>query len=141
MTSIQARNVNHPNHRETLKAEKYSLIREAMLASLSAESWMPFSELEDKVRARLAEKNVPKALFPKPGSVRWYCKAVQLDLEARGEIERQPKKSPLHLRKRHANERLSRPNRRRPRRRARVRRCPRYAAIHRDKARRWSRCR
>ncbi len=103
MTSIKARNVNHPNHRENLKAEKYKLIREAMLASLSAGAWMSFSELEDKVRAWLDDKDAPKALFPKPGSVRWYCKAVQLDLEARGEIERQPKKSPLHLRKRQAD--------------------------------------
>ena len=100
MTSIQARNVNHPEHRESLKAEKYHIIRGAMLAVLSAERWMSFSELEDNVRDHLTEKAVPAALFPKPGSVRWYCKAVQLDLEARGEIERQPKKSPLHLRKR-----------------------------------------
>lgn len=99
MTSIRARNVNHPEHRENLKAEKYKVIREAILASLSDEVWMPFSELEEKTRAWLDEREVPKALFPKPGSVRWYCKAVQLDLEARREIERQPKKSPLHLRK------------------------------------------
>ena len=99
MTSIKARNVNHPEHRENLKAEKYHVIREAMLATLSEAEWMSFADLEAGVRARLAESNVPKALFPKPGSVRWYCKAVQLDLEARGEILRQPKKSPLHLRK------------------------------------------
>ncbi|MCY3833325.1 MAG: hypothetical protein OXG85_09925 [Chloroflexi bacterium] len=100
MSTIRARNVNHPDHRENLKEEKYSIIREAMLASLPDDSWMPFSELEAKVRAYLDDKRTPAALFPKPGSVRWYCKAVQLDLEARGEIERQPKKSPLHLRKR-----------------------------------------
>ncbi len=99
MSTIQARNVNHPEHRENLKEEKYNHIRAAMLASLPVDSWMPFSELEDKVRAWLSQNDVPRALFPKPGSVRWYCKAVQLDLEARGEIERQPKKSPLHLRK------------------------------------------
>lgn len=99
MTSIQARNVNHPDHRENLNAEKYNLIREAMLASLPDDAWMSFSDLEDKVRAWLDGHDVPPALFPKPGSVRWYCKAVQLDLEARREIKRQPKKSPLHLRK------------------------------------------
>ncbi|MCY4062183.1 MAG: hypothetical protein OXG53_07435 [Chloroflexi bacterium] len=103
MTSIQARNVNHPEHRENLKTEKYTVIREAMLASLSDDAWMPFSELEEKVRAWLDAHEVPKALFPKPGSVRWYCKAVQLDLEARHEIKRQPKKSPLHLRKRRSD--------------------------------------
>ena len=99
MTTIRARNVNHPNHRENLKAEKYNIIRQAMLASLSEETWMSFSELEDKVRVRLSSKDLPKALFPKPGSLRWYCKAVQLDLEARAEIERQPRRSPLRLRK------------------------------------------
>ena len=103
MSTIRARNVNHPDHRENLKAEKYSIIRQAMLASLPADAWMPFSELEAKVRAYLNEQETLAELFPKPGSVRWYCKAVQLDLEARGEIERQPKKSPLHLRKRGAN--------------------------------------
>lgn len=99
MTSISARNVNHPGHRENLKADKYHIIREAMLSALSHEEWMPFATLEDRVRAYLEDKDVPKSLFPKPGSVRWYCKAVQLDLEARGEIERQARKSPLHLRR------------------------------------------
>ena len=99
MTSIQARNVNHPEHRENLKADKYHIIRRAMLESLSESAWLSFSDLEDRIRAHLIERDVPKSLFPKAGSVRWYAKAVQLDLEARGEIERQPKKSPLHLRK------------------------------------------
>jgi hypothetical protein len=31
--------------------------------------------------------------------VRWYCKSVQLDLEAKGLIERLPKQSPIRLRK------------------------------------------
>lgn len=103
MSSIQARNINHPNYRGRLKAEKYKLIREAMLRALPADEWMAFNALEDKVRTYLEEQAVPKALFPKPGSVRWYIKTVQLDLEARGEIERLPKKSPLHLRKRQQN--------------------------------------
>lgn len=99
MSSIQARNVNHPDHRENLKTEKYNVIREAMLAVLPMGDWMSFADMEDAVRARLKDKHIPAKLFPKPGSVRWYCKAVQLDLEARGEIERQPKKSPLRLRR------------------------------------------
>ena len=99
MASIEARNVNHPKHREKLKGEKYQVIREAMLLALPLDEWMPFSALEDGVRVYLDEKDVPKALFPKSGSVRWYCKAVQLDLEARGEIERQPRTSPLRLRR------------------------------------------
>ncbi len=99
MSSIKAKNVNHLGHRENLKLEKYQIIREAMLFALPTDQWMSFATLEDQVRDYLKLKRVPKALFPKPGSVRWYTKAVQLDLEARGEIERQPKKSPLRLRK------------------------------------------
>lgn len=102
MPSIQARNVNHPEHRENLKEEKYTVIREAMLAVLpehdSGQS-MAFTELENQVRAYLEANNVPMSLFPKAGSVRWYTKAVQLDLEARGEIERLPDQSPIQLRK------------------------------------------
>ena len=106
MSSIQARNVNHPQHRENLKEEKYTLIRAAMLDALPGpdadaawQSGMPFSDLEAAVRASLLAQQVPAALFPKPGSVRWYTKTVQLDLEARGIIERLPGVSPLRLRK------------------------------------------
>lgn len=102
MASIEARNVNHPDHRENLNTEKYNLIREAMLAALptlsSGES-LTFTELEQQVQTYLETKNVPAHLFPKPGSVRWYTKAVQLDLEAKGEIERLPDQAPLRLRK------------------------------------------
>ena len=102
MSTIQARNVNHPDHQENLKEEKYKLIREAILASLpdnSSADGMTFSQLEEKVRAHLTDRGTPMTLFPKPGSVRWYTKAVQLDLEARELIERVPNQSPLRLRK------------------------------------------
>ncbi len=103
METIKAQNVNHPDHTENLNREKYNLIREAMLAALpaydSGES-MTFSELEDHVRAYLEKNQVPKAFFPKPGSARWYTKAVQLDLEAKDEIERLPNVTPMRLRQR-----------------------------------------
>ena len=101
MSTIKAQNVNHPQHQENLKEEKYTLIREAVLAHLpdSRSDGMLFDQLEEKVAAHLAENGVPNALFPKPGSVRWYCKAVQLDLEAKGLIERLPNQSPIRLRK------------------------------------------
>ena len=104
MSSIQARNVNHPAHRQNLKAEKYKLIREAMLAVLPLDEWMTFNALEERVRAWLQENGADPSYFPKAGSVRWYTKTVQLDLEARGEIERLTKKSPLHLRRRIQND-------------------------------------
>jgi hypothetical protein len=33
---------------------------------------------------------LPASLFPQPGVVHWYVKAVRLDLETRGVIERVP---------------------------------------------------
>lgn len=102
MSSIQARNINHPDYSENLNSEKYEIIRSAILAvlpTLTSGDSMEFSELEEKIQTHLQEKQVSPALFPKDGSVRWYTKAVQLDLEARGEIERLPNQSPLRLRK------------------------------------------
>lgn len=102
MSVVEGRNVNHPGYSEKLKEEKYSVIREAILAVLpddpGAEA-MTFAELEAGVTAHLDANDVPKELFPKPGSVRWYTKAVQLDLEAREIIERVPGRSPIELRK------------------------------------------
>jgi hypothetical protein len=101
MSSIQAKNVNHPGYSENLKEEKYTLVREAILCSLPDEpgASMSFSELEAAVKMYMEDRDVPWSLFPKPGSVRWYTKTVQLDLEARGEIERLPARSPIRLRK------------------------------------------
>ncbi|WKZ38338.1 MAG: hypothetical protein QY332_10395 [Anaerolineales bacterium] len=98
MSSIQARNVNHPEYQENLNETKYAIIRDAILAILP-QSGMSFAELEEKVRAYLIKQDVSMVLFPKPGSVRWYTKAVQLDLEARGIIERVPGQTPICLRR------------------------------------------
>jgi hypothetical protein len=102
MSSIQALNVNHPAYQENLNEEKYTLIRDAILAVLQVENdpaGLTFPQLEEKVGNFLADKNIPGTMFPKPGSVRWYTKAVQLDLEARSLIERVPNQAPIRLRK------------------------------------------
>ena len=54
---------------------------------------MTWEELVEAVAPRL-----PNGMFPHMGSVRWYSKTVQLDLEARGWIERVPGSGPLRLR-------------------------------------------
>ena len=41
--------------------------------------------------------SVPADLFPKRGSVSWYTKVVQLDLEARGQLCRVPGQTPQRL--------------------------------------------
>ncbi len=101
MKRIKVKNVNHPGYSENRNAEKYTIIKDAVLeslATLDSDGSMSFSELETKVAAIVKEKDVPAEMFPKPGSIRWYTKTVQLDLEARDEIERVPEQSPIRLR-------------------------------------------
>jgi len=101
MSSIRAKNVNHDGYSEPLNAEKYEHIRDAILTVLAVDSeGITFSELEGRVADWLREHEIPSTLFTKPGSVRWYVKAVELDLEARELIERVPGVRPLRLRKR-----------------------------------------
>ncbi len=101
MPSLTARSVNHPAYQEKLNEEKYTIIREAILAVLPGRSHagLTFPQLEAGVTAHLARRAAPAELFPKPGSVRWYTKAVQLDLEARELIERVPGQAPIRLRR------------------------------------------
>ena len=73
--------------------QKYALVRAAILAALPASgTGLTWDEL-----VRAIAPGLPADLFPHLGSVRWYTKAVQLDLEARGLIARVPKTRPLRL--------------------------------------------
>ena len=69
---------------------KYDQIREAMLGAIREHGELNFKELPREVESRL------KKGFD--GSIGWYVTTVKLDLEARGEIERIPGKSPQRLR-------------------------------------------
>ena len=76
---------------------KYDCIRKAMLTNLpSSQKGLSFTELAAKVRREVGTR---KDLFPKAGSVMWYTKVVQLDLEKRGAIERVPGAVPQRLRR------------------------------------------
>ena len=93
---MKTRNVNSGSRGFSVTSEKYQPIRKAILASLPrSRAGMTFTALVSSVQQR-----VPKALFPKPGSVSWYTKVVQLDLEANGVIERVPGEKPQRLRRR-----------------------------------------
>ena len=73
--------------------QKYTIVREAILMALPATgTGLTWGELVLAIAPGL-----PPDLFPHLGSVRWYTKAVQLDLEARGLIARVPKTRPLRL--------------------------------------------
>ena len=75
--------------------EKYEPIRKAILASIPrTKVGVSFKELVISVSRR-----VPKELFAKRGSVSWYTRVVQLDLEASGQIERIPDVTPQRIRR------------------------------------------
>jgi hypothetical protein len=82
----------HPQGKQGVNIDltKYAMIRQAILDSIAAQGEAPFTGLDQAVAARLTE--------PFAGSIGWYTTTVKLDLEARGEIERVPGKSPQMLR-------------------------------------------
>ncbi|MBI3165601.1 MAG: hypothetical protein IPG44_08590 [Anaerolineales bacterium] len=101
MSSIKALNVNHPEIHENLNETKYNIIRDAVLSAFSKKTdkgGISFLDMEEAVRGYLIKKKISMDLFPKPGSIRWYTKAVQLDLEARSILERVPGQVPLRFR-------------------------------------------
>ncbi len=75
--------------------EKYNAMRAAILNVLSSDDrGLTWDELVDAIAPQF-----PEGLFAHMGSVRWYSKAVQLDLEAHGLIERLPNTRPMRLRR------------------------------------------
>lgn len=97
-----SKNVNFPEDQggTPLTYEKYHPIREAILTVLAEnEVSLSFEDLTAAVKEQLKKQQIPEQLFPKEGSVIWYTKAVQLDLEANKLIERVPSSKPLRFRK------------------------------------------
>ena len=82
----------HPQGKSgvNITRERYDAVRDAILCSLRDHGDMTFRGLTEDVRRRLEGRF--------DGSVSWYVTTVKLDLEARGTIERIPKKTPQRLR-------------------------------------------
>jgi len=92
---MKTKNVNKGSRGFAVTAEKYEPIRKAILASLPrTKNGIAFKEL-----VALVAQRVPEDLFPKKGSVSWYTKVVQLDLEAKGQIERVAGATPQRIRR------------------------------------------
>ena len=73
-----------------ISREKYQIIKESIVESLRVNREMTFKDLTEEVRAKLVGRF--------DGSIPWYITTVKLDLEARGVVERVPKKNPQRLR-------------------------------------------
>jgi hypothetical protein len=92
---IEIENVNHPGQVSRVDAKKYAAMKRAFLKVLpKAGSGLTADEVRERVIAHL-----PQALFPGGATAGWWTKAVQLDLEAKGVVERE-KTKPLRFRKR-----------------------------------------
>lgn len=89
---IEIENIVSPGHKYRVDRVKYEAMRKALLAVLPAAApGLTVAETKEKLLPLL-----PKDLFPEGAKAGWWLKAAQLDLEAKGTIEREATK-PLRL--------------------------------------------
>jgi hypothetical protein len=83
---VTVENVNHPEHTSTVDAGMYQAMRAALLTVLPADApGLTQIQMQDAVVSHL-----PDDLFPGGAKAGWWAKTVQLDLEAKGVIAREP---------------------------------------------------
>jgi hypothetical protein len=83
---VEVRNINHPGSRSKVDAQHYEAMRKALLAALPRKApGLNAQQMHAAVVQRL-----PEALFPGGARAGWWLKCVQLDLEARKRIKREP---------------------------------------------------
>ncbi|MCK3776546.1 hypothetical protein MZK49_07360 [Ensifer sesbaniae] len=91
---IEIENIASPGHKYRVDRVKYEAMREALLTVLPpAAPGLTVAEAKDRLLPLL-----PQDLFPGGAKAGWWLKAAQLDLEAKGTIEREATK-PLRLHK------------------------------------------
>ena len=85
---ITVENVNVPGYTTRVNAVMYEAMHRAMLKVLPTEEpGVTQSEIRQAVVAHL-----PEDLFPGGAKAGWWSKTVQLDLEAKGRMVREPTK-------------------------------------------------
>lgn len=95
---ITIQSITSPHHTERVNRAKYEAMRRALLAVLPADP--PGLTVAEAQKALLP--HLDSALFPGGEKAGWWMKCVQLDLEAKHLIVREPK-SPVRLRRTSAN--------------------------------------
>ena len=78
---IEVENVNVPGHVTRVDAVKYNAMKTAMLKVMT--SPMTANDVKEAAKAHL-----PEELFPGGATSGWWQKCVQLDLEAKGIVQR-----------------------------------------------------
>lgn len=91
---IVVENINVPGHTTRVDAAKYAAMRSALLKVLPGKA--PGLTQAEMFKAVL--RHLPRELFPGGAKANWWAKTVQLDLEAKGLVTREPTK-PLRWRR------------------------------------------
>ncbi len=86
---ILARHPDPEKQGVSIDAEKYHMIKDAILSAVENAGELGFTDLIDEVDASIGDQF--------DGSIPWYVTTVKLDLEARGLLERVPRASPQRL--------------------------------------------
>ena len=84
---VVVENAVSPGHVRNLNAGKFEAMKAAYLKVLPD---TPPGLTPREIQAQLME-HLPQDLFPGGATAGWWAKSVQLDLEAKGVIARQPK--------------------------------------------------
>jgi uncharacterized protein DUF6958 len=85
---IMVQNVNVPGYTHPVDAVMYNAMRKALLRALPSKA--PGLTQSEMLTALLPF--LPHDLFPKGAKAGWWMKSVQLDLEARHVLKREPTK-------------------------------------------------
>lgn len=92
---IAIENVNVPGRTSNVNAEKYAAMRRVLLKVLpKSGAGLTQAEMRDA-----ALPHLPDALWPGGRTAFWWIKTVQLDLEAKGLVVRDPRSTPLRWRR------------------------------------------
>lgn len=85
---VVVQNINVPGYTTTVDAAKYAAMRRALLKALPPRS----SGLTQADMVKKVVPLLPRALFPGGAKAAWWAKCVQLDLESKRVIVREPTK-------------------------------------------------
>ena len=89
---VEIENINTPGRTERVDKQKYTAMRDALLKVLPKKSpGITVADAKEKLIPLL-----PQDLFPGGVKSGWWLKAAQLDLEAKGKIQREVTK-PMRL--------------------------------------------
>lgn len=92
---VEVENVNVPGRTTRVDAIKYGATRDALLRALpAAPPGLTQAEMIDATK-----RHLPQDLFPGGAKAGWWVKCVQLDLEAKGLVERDRNAKPLRWRR------------------------------------------